>query len=436
MKKNILGIYIDRDSFQYAAAVKGISGYRLKRPGLGYRACGTDKGNGYALLKKFLKEVPPDRSRSVYLALPRSQIFAREIRLPVMPLEDALMSVQNSLAIYAHLAPETIYYDIYVARHDKDGIHMLLFYAAKNEIEKINKIFSDTGHTASLKGILPVSYGIFALADKGIASPYTGVCLHQEDVAEFFVFSKNGLLFTMTAPLYEDEKALLKKGVVKRFPGIDKSFFDFNAIGGCDISRNCPQHFKFLPDLQENLASAAIAPALTKVQPVSVDEQPVRIKFIHPVRYIVPFICILVLGLYILTGNVEKKADQAESEFQELKNTVTQLENKLAPLQKKIDTLKKAASFKQDVKKIVQSKPMMYSAINEIARLVPEGTWFAGFSYHDGKILLRGRGSDALGTVELLRSSDMFVNVGLKGSVNRSSTGDERFSISLELKQE
>ena len=155
---------------------------------------------------------------------------------------------------------------------------------------------------------------------------------------------------------------------------------------------------------------------------------------IDNIYLIIPFICILMIGLYSLTDNLNAKVQLAESDFNELKIKVTELASELEPLEKKIETLKKAASFKQHVKKIIKTKPKLYSAINEIASLVPDGTWFAGFSYHKSKIVLRGRGRYALKTVELLRSSDMFSNVALKGSVNRSAVGDEKFSIVLQIK--
>ena len=436
MRKNILGLYVDRESLHYLSVVKGLSGYRLKNPGLGYGAFGKKQGNGFALLKGVLKEISPDRSREIYLALPRSMIFARTIDLPAMPLEDALLSIKSSIGIYSHLEPGTFYYDIHVSQCTGEGVKTILFYASKTDIDKFQKIFSDTGHGGALKGIFPVSYGLVPLAaGKETAQAHTGFRLDGDDISEVCVCRENKLVLTMTAPLHEDEVAVLQQSVISRFSGLETHFFDITADHDSGFGNNVPKRLSFLPSVHENMAVGAVAPSLSKIQQISVDDQPVRIKFVHPIRYILPFICLLVLALYSMTNRIDADVQKAEKEFNELKTRVVQLENRLDPLKKKIETLKKAASFKEDVKKIIKTKPRLYSVINEIAVLIPEGTWFPGFSYHDGKVVLRGRGDDALKTVELLRSSDLFGNVSLKGSVNRAASGDERFTIALELKR-
>ena len=61
----------------------------------------------------------------------------------------------------------------------------------------------------------------------------------------------------------------------------------------------------------------------------------------------------------------------------------------------------------------MQTRPALYTVINEIAALVPDGTWFANFTFNNNNITLRGTGSDALKTVEALRSSKLFSNVML-----------------------
>ncbi|MBF0573793.1 MAG: PilN domain-containing protein, partial [Desulfamplus sp.] len=188
---------------------------------------------------------------------------------------------------------------------------------------------------------------------------------------------------------------------------------------------------------QENYASAAVAPTLIKrVQQISLDDEPVKIKIIHPFRYIIISLFILIFALYFITDNINTQSIEASEELKEIVSQIKELEKELEPLQSKIDTLKKASRFKTDVEEFMQTRPPLYTAINEIAILVPDGTWFANFTFNSSGITLRGTGTDALKTVEALRSSKLFANVMLRGSVNRRPNGDESFTLAIELKNE
>ncbi|MBF0203691.1 MAG: PilN domain-containing protein, partial [Desulfamplus sp.] len=466
IKKKILGIYADKDVLHYVSVVKGISGYALKSPGQRHSLKHYDikHGNGYALLRSLLTDLPVDSSRAIYLALPRSEVFIREITLPPMPVEDALLSIKNSLAIYSHLEPDAIYYDVIVSERNGEAFHALFVYAAKDEIEKYRKLFSETGHAVSLKGIFPLSYGVCALLDNNKNSYNAFFSLVQEDIIEIFASSGRTLIFSISCPVdAEDEKMMILNAAQNQFPeyqdminvlNLDPPYIEDHAenqtvtlskrlanqiiteTGKIHTKKKSGKNKKLscLPSFASNHASAAVAPFITGIQQISLDDQPVKIKIFHPFRYIIPFLLVLIVLLYFVMDHIDTQRIEAEFELNEITQQVTDLENNLGPLQNKIDTLKKASRFKTDVREFMRTRPALYTIINEIATLVPDGTWFANFTFNIGGITLRGTGTDALKTVELLRSSDLFNTVMLRGSVNRRPTGDENFTLSLELK--
>ncbi|MBF0376773.1 MAG: PilN domain-containing protein [Desulfamplus sp.] len=468
IKKKIVGIYVDNDSLHYVSVVKGISGYCLKPLGQRQKSHDIKQGSsGYSLLKGFLIDLPVDNSRAIYLALPRSEIFMRQITLPAMPVEDALLSIKNSLAIYSHLDTDEIYYDVIVSDRNGGSFHALLVYAPKDEIDKYRKLFSETGHGESLKGIFPLSYGVAALLenDKSDNSIFS---LVQGETLEIFARSGRTLVFSISCPSdSENDKAMifnaaqsqlfqLKDRKLKDNQPNDSQLKDdslkdnlFNdselkdliidlssdstTLGDIGKKRKLTE----LPPFHENYASAAAAPILiSRVQQISLDNEPVKIKIIHPFRYIIPFLVILIFALYFITDNINNNSIEASEELKEVVSQIRELEKELEPLQSKIDTLKKASRFKTDVQEFMQTRPQLYTAINEIATLVPDGTWFANFTFNSNGITLRGTGTDALKTVEALRSSKLFYNVMLRGSVNRRPNGDESFTLALELKVE
>lgn len=437
INKKIMGIYADRDSLHYVSLVKGISGYALKSPGHGHSPHETRRGNGYALLRTFLADLPVDSSMAIYVALPRSEVFLREVRLPVMPVEDALMSIKNSLAIYSHLDPDSIYYDVIISERNGGAFHALLVYAAKDEMEKYRKLFAETGHSASLKGLFPLSYGVSALLDYGTEPHSALFSLVQEDIVEIFARSGRTLIFSMSCSVdAEDEKEMILNAAQSQFPHLKDMVNELSSETTTIAESGKSRQTINLPPFKTNHASAAVAPLITRIQQISLDEQPVKINIIHPFRYIIPFLCILAVILYFVTDNINTRNIEAEGELSQISQQVKLLENQLEPLQNKIDTLKKASRFKTDVEDFMQTRPALYTVINEIATLIPDGTWFANFTFNEGEITLRGTGTDALKTVESLRSSNIFDNVMLRGSVNRRPNGDENFTLVVGMKSQ
>ncbi|MBF0210225.1 MAG: PilN domain-containing protein [Desulfamplus sp.] len=438
INKKILGIYLERDSLHYLSMVNRFSGYTLKSLEDGNSPYDIKHGSSsYQLLRSFLLELPFDSSRSIFLALSRSEVFIREITLPSMPVEDAIMSIKNSLAIYSHLSPDSTYYDVIISEKNGGSFNALLVYAAKDEIEKYRKIFSETGHLASLKAIFPISYGICALLDYDNSTNGSLFSLVQGDTLEIFGRSGRTLIFSVSSPVdADDEKEMVLTSAQNRFPQFSNAIVDLNSDLIALKKGKKNRHTANLPPLKTNYASAAVAPFITKIQQISLDEEPVKINIFNPFRYILPFLALLIVILYFITDSINTKNIEAQSQLSEISSQIKALEGELEPLQNKIDTLKKASRFKSDVKSFMQTRPPLYTLINEIAALVPDGTWFANFTFNNNTITLRGTGVDALKTVELLRSSNLFSNVMLRGSVNRRPNGDENFTLVIELKSE
>ncbi len=451
--KQILGIYVDRNRFHYVFAKRSLTGWCLERPMGNASSAGVKSGSGPQLLKSFLKELYPDRKTAIYLCLPRSVIYARSIDLPAMPLEDALTAIKNGLSMYAHLELSEIFYDVHIASAFKGGIKAILFYAATGEIEKYRQIFSETGHLDGLKAVFPLSYGVCGLFDFKKQDGHAGFMIHQEMIQEMVVYQRSHVCFSMTCPAGGDEASLLMKAAEKDFPDIKGKIVDLtlNEFKSTPFnhkfdSPHGPEHnyshgflseyrsrCRFLPPIMENFGSAALAPVLAGLQQVSVDGTPVSIHFVNPVRYIVPFLCLLIMGLFTASDQINKKVVEAEDRLSILQENLHRLETRLEPLQQRIDQAEKESRFRQDVLKFMENRPDLYGALNAIAELVPEGTWFSSLTFNNDRIVLRGQGDDALKAVEALRTSAFFSNVMLRGSVNRSVKGEERFSVSLDL---
>jgi Tfp pilus assembly protein PilN len=117
-----------------------------------------------------------------------------------------------------------------------------------------------------------------------------------------------------------------------------------------------------------------------------------------------------------------------------MKEETQQLQQRVRPLEKTRDALKKAESLSADIEDFIRLRPRLFSCFNEIARLVPEGTWFSRSSFQGAELTLHGQSRDALKVMESLRTSAMFDQVKLAGSVSRNPAGTEQFSLTIRLK--
>ncbi len=103
-----------------------------------------------------------------------------------------------------------------------------------------------------------------------------------------------------------------------------------------------------------------------------------------------------------------------------MKAETQQLQQRIRPLEKTRDALKKAKSLSGDIDDFIRLRPRLFSCFNEIARLIPEGTWFSRSNFQGAELTLQGQSRDALKVMESLRTSPLFDQVKLVGSVSRS----------------
>jgi len=352
-----------------------------------------------------------------------------------MPEEDALVSVQNSLAICCHLPLEEIYYDIHLCRTIPGNVNALIFYALRKEMDVYLDIFRETGYLDSLKGLFPMSFGIGAWLNLQHYSMPMGLVLSEDSTSELAVYGEKGCLYSGTWPLTEEDGGkLLTAAATSKFQGLGNNIFYLNNNATPALRPPLTNQLPNLPALNENPGLAAAAPALSGHQEIAVDGTPPRLRSFQTIRLMVPLVLALLLVISLTTFKLDWDISRQKKTLENLRNEMTDLEKELNPLERKNKTLRETDRLFLDTKAFIETKPRLFSTMNEVARLLPEDTWFSHFDFKDGLMTLRGEGPDALKAIEALRSSEMFAQVSLKGSVNRDKTGAERFSLTIKLK--
>ncbi len=411
-------------------------GLTTRVPFPGMEPFGRVAGSDYASLKAFLEKISGRTKCGIYLALPRDLFFARKVRLPPLHMEDALLSVRNNLPKYCHLPLDEIYYDVHFSSI-RNGINALIFYASRRKIAPYLEAFDETGMRPFLKGIFPFSFGIHAWLDIQRYSYPLGLIVPVHDKAfELALYGKEGFLYSGITPRADNNPSEVSfpPNLSAGTADLEGKIFWFGGGGEPVLPLPEKNRLGKAPLLTENMGIAAVSPTLSKKQEISLDGTPTRLKYFRPAKVIIPLIIVLVLGMAFLTWQANKRNSGKTKELIALKEQVERLKKRVQPLQNDLEALKRSSQFLNNIDEFMGSRPNLYTLLNKVAELVPEGTWFSNCSFEKGTMTLRGTSADAVKVLETLRKSGLFTQVKLIGSVSRGRTGQERFGLSLELK--
>lgn len=439
MFKPVIGIYLDKDTLHYVCVRRSLVGWKPVRLTSSFGSNGVIYGQGNALLKDFLRQLLPGTHDHIFLTLPRSLFFIRDIRLPAMPMEDALLSVQNSLSIVCHLPLEEIHHDILLTSGSDGQINALIVYAHKKDMGMMTDIFKEAGFEKALKGLFPFCVGFGAGLSYPQKSEPLGLVIRNGDQHELAVYHNKGCLASvLISESKESDGHHAQIGLIQQKYNIpsDRLFGFQEPYNGAVFSEPVDRKLKNLPDVSQNRAMASLMPVIANRQNISVDAGPTRLKMFAWSKIVIPAVIAIAIGMSLLTHNISRTVTAHDQSAVRLKEEVKQLRQKIRPLEQDWEKLKKTKDFYKSMDEFLKTRPQMYSQINEIARLSPEGTWFSRFTFQGDEMTLQGQGPDGLKVIESIRTSTLFEQVKLIGSVSRSPSGVEQFSISVKLKKE
>ena len=444
-KQDVIGLYLEKDQLHYIYLTWTRQGLRPTRPGPSLEPYGSVQEPAPWSLKQFLEWMnifplveghTTAKTRLIYLGLSRNRFFARDLELPPMPMEDALESVKNSLPVCCHLPLEEIYYDIHLCRQDKGNINALILYGSRKDMDVYLNIFRETGHLDSLRGLFPISYGMGAWLSLQQYPMPLGLILRQDSAYELAIYQKNGCLFSGTWPVSEGIAggAPLINSAKSKFQVPGERIFHFNNSGEPTLALPSTDLLEGLPSITENLGVAAACLALSARQEISIDINPPHLAAIRPLRLFAPIILAFILIASFLTWKVNWDIGNQEQKLSALKLELNGLEEELKPIEQDRQIVREADRFLKDAGEFIKTRPRIFTIINEIALCLPEETWFSNLDFQKGEMTVKGESPDAFKVIEALRSTEIFEQVTLTGSVSREKAGTERFSLSLKLK--
>jgi Tfp pilus assembly protein PilN len=436
--KELLGIYLEKDALHYCCAARTISSWQSALSGSSMDPSGVLHGSALVTLREFLQRFSPKTGRRIFLALPRNRFFIRDSQLPPIPMEDALTSVQNVLPVTSHLPLDDIFHDIFLCRLPDGRVNSLVIYALRKEIQPLLEIFRETGHEKSLAGLFPISLGIGAwLSLQQYVMPMGLILTQEDETRELAVYHQSGGVYSISwqDAMHIGETSARIESACARFQLPAENFY---ALDHADNVMNLPDPLQnklpWLPSIRQNPGAAALAPGLSDQQHILLNGDMPRINVFQLWKLFVPVVLAVSAILSVWTIQLNRSIDRESVLVSAMKEETQQLQQKVRPLEKIRDALKKTQSLSADIEDFIRLRPRLFSCFNEIANLVPEGTWFSRATFQGAELTLQGQSRDALKVMESLRTSTLFDQVKLVGSVSRNPAGTEQFSLTIHLK--
>ena len=133
----------------------------------------------------------------------------------------------------------------------------------------------------------------------------------------------------------------------------------------------------------------------------------------------------IAIGLPILTARTEANRLQAE-----VKKTA-KIAQEVESMREESEKLLHQARFLQDKKR---DEPVLVDTLEEMSRLIPDGTWLNGLQFANRKAIIQGQSPSASSLIQGIETSKFFRNVSFVSPVTKdNSNGLERFQISADV---
>ncbi len=72
--------------------------------------------------------------------------------------------------------------------------------------------------------------------------------------------------------------------------------------------------------------------------------------------------------------------------------------------------------------------------LNEMTRILPDGTWLSAFDFDQGEVRIQGESKDAAALIGLIEESKLYTDVSFQAPVTRNpTTGSDRFNITARV---
>ena len=135
----------------------------------------------------------------------------------------------------------------------------------------------------------------------------------------------------------------------------------------------------------------------------------------------------LILALVLPVWMTRTELLKTQAEIRKTTKSAREVEG----LKEQADKLFHQAQFLQDKKR---SEPILVDALEELSRVIPDGTWLNGLQYANHRVVIQGQSPSASGLLKQIEGSRHFKDVSFVSPVTKDAGNSlERFQIAFEV---
>ena len=443
-KREIVGIYLDEskiDAFCLKRRLRKWSSAQLP-----YTF--DDTGRSLAeQVKGVLRAIHPSRRRRICLALPRKNLFLRELSFPQLEPDEAANAVRMGVELHIHLKPDEIYHDQWAFKRGDETV-VLLAYTPRSFLDPILRAVREAGHARSLGPVSPATLGLDILLRRSAEAHLPCVSLGRQ--GDGWIVSLHGAYgwegsHSVSVSDEEDVSMDLQKlaqylpssfsdlamAPVYAVGNSDEAILDPSPKDPCNTLKDLSNICGWAGKVTWGLCAASLG--LSSYPAISLQgglrRRPLRLR-IKPYQFVAGAAAAAII---LTTGFQGLQLQQRVHSVHKMEQEVTELQKRLLPMLDVQKRLEKIDNKLKDLEDFKVEKPSELKILKAIAELTPPGTWIKNFNIRKGKLKVTAEGGSAVKTMGNWRQSPLFSEVRLISPVTKDRQQRERFAVEMKL---
>jgi hypothetical protein len=443
-EREIVGIYLDESKLDVFCLKRQLGKWSYVQ--LPY----TFDDIGHSLVEQVkgaLQAIHPSRRRTICLALPRKNLFLRELSFPHLEPDEAANAVRMGIGLHIHLKPDEIYHDQWAFKRGDETV-VLLAYIPKNFLDPILRAVRETGHGKSLGPVSPATLGLDILLRRSAEASLPCVSLGWQGDGR--IISLHGVYewegsHSVSVSDEEDVSMGLQK-LAQYLPSpfskiamapiyavgdSDEAILDPPPKDPCntlkDLLNICGQKGKVTWGLCAASLGLSSYPAISFQG--GLRRRPFRLR-IKPYQFVVGAV---VAAIILITGIQGLKLQKRVHSVHKMEQEVEDLQERLSPMLNTQKQLEQIENQLKDLGDFKVEKPSELKVLKAIAELTPPETWIKNFNIRKGKLKVTAEGGSAVKTMGNWRQSPLFSEVRLISPVRKDRQQREHFKVEMKL---
>ena len=443
-EREITGIYLDESKLDVFCLRRQLGKWSSVEPPYKF----DDTGRSLAeQVKGILQAIHPSHRRRICLALPRKNLFLRELSFPQLEPDEAANAVRMGIGLHIHLKPDEVYHDQWAFKRGDETV-VLLAYIPRNFLDPVLRAVHETGHGKSLGPISPATLGLDILLRSSAEASLPCVSLgRQGDGWIITLHGVHGWEGSHSVSVSDEEDVSM--GLQKLAQHLPSPFSNLAmapvyAVGnsGAAIPDSPPKDpcsaIKDLlnicgPEGRVTWGLCAASLGLSSYPAISFQEGVRHKPFLSRVKPYQFVVGAAVAAMILVSGFQGLLLQQRVHSVHKMEQEAGELQEHLSPMLNTQKQLEQIENQLKDMGDFRVERPPELEVLKAIAELTPPQTWIKNFNLKRDRLKVTAEGGSAVKTMGKWRQSPLFLEVKLISPVTKDRQQRERFTVEMKL---